>query len=86
MLYDPFLRKEVFEDKPWYEEFLIFHAIGVCQVPDEYVLEVRIALAQFLFATRIFMGKEPGSTFVSGNGAIEINDMATYIQSLQEGE
>lgn len=83
MSYDPFLRKEAFADKPWYEEFLIFHNIGVCQVPDEHAAETREALARFLFATRTTPGKEPGTTLVVGTYAIETGDMEAYIQTIR---
>lgn len=85
MLYDPFLRKEFFEDMPWYDDFLMFHNIGVCQPRDEYVAEIREALARFLFATRTFPGKEPGTTFIAGDGFIEIGaeNMAAYIQAIR---
>lgn len=79
MLYDPFLRKDSYEDKPWYGDFLIFHNIGVCQPQDRYIEEVREALARFLFATRTAPGKEPGTTFIFGDGAIEAGNMAAYI-------
>jgi len=85
MLYDPLLRKEVFEDKPWYEEFQCFHAIGVCHVPDEHVADIREALARFLFATRTANGKGFGYTYVIGNGSIEINGMADYILAVRSG-
>lgn len=80
MLYDPFLSKETFKSKPWYEEFLIFHNIGVCQVPNEHTADIREALARFLFATKTTQGKGPGTTFIIGTGAIEIGDMEAYIQ------
>lgn len=83
MLYDPFLRKETFENKPWYGEFLMFHAIGVCQPQDEHVAEVREALARFLFATRTAPGKDPGTTLVIGTCAIEAGNMAAYIQAIR---
>lgn len=83
MFYDPFLRKEAFEDKPWYDEFLMFHAIGVCQTQDEHVAEVREALARFLFATMTAPCKDPGTTFVIGTYAIEAGDIAAYIQAIR---
>lgn len=84
MLYDPLLRKDFFEDKPWYADFLMFHNIGVCQPRDEYVAEIREALARFLLATRTFPGKEPGTTFIAGDGFIDIKaeDMAAYIKTI----
>jgi len=83
LLYDPFLRKEVFEDKPWYGDFWIFHNIGVCKVEDKHVAAVREALARFLFATETRPGDKPGFTFIMGNGAIEINGMAAYIKTIR---
>jgi len=83
LLYDPFLRKEVFEDKPWYNDFWIFHDIGVCKVEDKHVAEIREALARFLFATETRPGDKPGYTFITGNGAIEMNDMDEYIKNIR---
>ena len=81
-MYDPFLSKEVFADKPWYGEFTVFHAIGVCQASDEHVADIREALARFLFATRTAKGEEPGNIYIIGDGAIETNQMDAYIYGI----
>lgn len=43
MTYDPFFRTDNFQNKPWHGELRIFLAIGVCEVPDKYVGEIRSA-------------------------------------------
>lgn len=83
MVYDPLLRKDSFADKPWYAEFSIFHAIGVCLVSDNDVLEIREALARFLFSTTTRSDVEPGKTYILGNGEININEMGKYIHNLR---
>ena len=41
---DIFFRPDNFQEEPWYEDFQMFRAIGVCQPPEEYTLQVRKAL------------------------------------------
>ena len=84
MLYDPFLRKDSFADKPWYDEFLTFFAIGVCQAADKDVKEIRDALARFLYATRaITHFEKPGTVLIVGDGAIDAGDMGAYIKRIR---
>lgn len=83
MIYDPLLRKEVYHDEIWYGEFLIFHNIGVCQVPDKHANKIREALARFRYATKTMPGKRPGSSYIIGSGEIGINDVGAYIQEIR---
>jgi len=48
---DIFFRPDNFQDEPWYGEFRLFLAIGVCQPPEEYILQVRKALKVMGFIT-----------------------------------
>ena len=41
---DIFFRPDNFREEPWYGDFQMFLAIGVCQPPEEYTLQVRKAL------------------------------------------
>ena len=41
---DPFFRVDNFREEPWYDDFQIFLAIGVCKPAPEHVLAVRKAL------------------------------------------
>lgn len=41
---DIFFRADNFQEEPWYGEFQLFLAIGVCQVPEEYALQICKAL------------------------------------------
>ncbi len=41
---DIFFRPDNFRDEPWYGDFQMYMAIGVCQPPEEYALQVRKAL------------------------------------------
>ena len=43
---DIFFRADNFREEPWYGQFRIFLAIGVCQVPQEEALPVRKRLKQ----------------------------------------
>lgn len=56
---DIFFRPDNFQEEPWYGEFQLFLAIGVCQPPEESVLQVRKALKVmgFLTHTAIREGK-----------------------------
>ncbi len=87
MLYDPFLRKDSFADKPWYDEFTIFFAIGVCRAEDKDVKDIREALARFLYATRtIPYYNKPGTVLIVGDGTIDADEMETYIAKRICGE
>ena len=84
MPYDPFLRKDVYADKLWYDEFSIFFAIGVCQAEEKDVSEIREALARFLCATRtIPYVDKPGTVLIAGDGAIDADQMETYIKRIR---
>ena len=41
---DNFFRPDNFQDEPWYGDFQMYMAIGVCQPPKEHIMEVRKAL------------------------------------------
>ena len=41
---DIFFRPDNFQDEPWYGDFQMYMAIGICQPPEEYALQVRKAL------------------------------------------
>jgi|GEM_PF-2174446 len=82
MTYDPFFRTDIFQNKPWYGELRIFLAIGVCEVPDKYVGEIRSALRKLGHETRITAAKYVGRQMVIGNGltkaAVSDYVMSTY--------
>ena len=41
---DIFFRPDNFRDEPWYGDFQMYMAIGVCQPSEEHIIEVRKAL------------------------------------------
>lgn len=41
---DVFFRADNFQNEPWYDEFMIYRNLGVCQPRPEHVLEVQKAL------------------------------------------
>ena len=59
---DIFFRPDNFRDEPWYEEFQIFLAIGVCQPPEEHVLQLRKALKMMGFLTHT--ASREGKTYI----------------------
>ncbi len=84
MSYDPFLRSDSFADKPWYIEFSMFLAIGVCQAQKKDVKEIREALARFLHATRTVPDfNKPDALLIIGDGAIDTDDVGAYIQGIR---
>lgn len=48
---DIFLRADAFEDAPWYDAFILYTRIGVCQPQPEHILEVRKALKMMGYVT-----------------------------------
>ena len=48
---DIFFRPDNFQEAPWYGDFQMFLAIGVCQPPKEHILQVRKALKVMGFET-----------------------------------
>lgn len=66
---DPFLRKEAFEEFSWYDEFLIFLAIGVCRVPQEDVEDVRKALVGMGYQTHTKVRPGVQGVYVIGGEA-----------------
>lgn len=50
---DPFFRADNFQDAVWYDDFLIFTKIGVCQPAPEYVMEIQKALKVMGHTTHI---------------------------------
>ena len=48
---DIFFRPDNFQDEPWYGDFQMYMAIGVCQPPEEHALQVRKALKVMGFLT-----------------------------------
>ena len=59
---DIFFRPDNFRDEPWYEEFQIFLAIGVCQPPEEHALQIRKALKVMGFLTHT--ASREGKTYI----------------------
>ena len=41
---DVFFRADNFQNEPWYDEFMIYRNLGVCQPRPEHALEVQKAL------------------------------------------
>ena len=41
---DIFFRPDNFQDQPWYNDFMIYRNLGVCQPKPEHALEVQKAL------------------------------------------
>lgn len=64
---DIFLRKDNFADEPWYNEMLIFCAIGVCQPEEAHIAPLRDALAQLGYETHL-SHHDNGKIFVVGGG------------------
>jgi len=50
---DIFFRKDNFKDEDWYDDFLMFLNIGVCQPKTEHILTVQKALKIMGYNTRI---------------------------------
>ena len=48
---DIFFRPDNFKDEPWYGDFQMYMAIGVCQPAEEHALQVRKALKVMGFPT-----------------------------------
>lgn len=49
---DIFLRKEYFENNPWYDEFCVFLNIGVCKPEkEEYIEPMQDALSKMGYKT-----------------------------------
>ena len=44
---DILARKEVFVNEPWYNDFILYLSIGVCQPKEEHITSVRKALKIF---------------------------------------
>ena len=50
---DFLVRKEVFADESWYNDFILYLSIGVCQPKEENITDVRKALKIFGHETSI---------------------------------
>ena len=50
---DFLVRKEVFANEPWYDDFIMYLSIGVCQPKQENITDVRKALKLFGHETSI---------------------------------
>ena len=50
---DYLIRKEVFSNEPWYDEFILYLSIGVCQPKEEHITDVRKVLKLFGHETSI---------------------------------
>ena len=50
---DIFLRADVFEDAPWYDDFTLYMRIGTCTPKTEHIENVRKALKLMGYETRI---------------------------------
>ena len=59
---DIFFRADNFQGEPWYDQFQIFLAIGVCQVPQEQALPVRKALKVMGYSTHAAIRE--GKTYI----------------------
>ena len=59
---DIFFRPDNFQDEPWYGDFQMYMAIGVCQPPEEHALQIRKALKIMGFSTHT--ANRDGKTFV----------------------
>lgn len=59
---DIFFRPDNFQEEPWYDDFLMFRAIGVCQPSEEYILQVRKALKVMGYDTHTVLRE--GKTFI----------------------
>ena len=59
---DIFFRPDNFQEEPWYEDFQMFRAIGVCQPPEKYTLQVRKALKVMGYDTHTALRE--GKTFI----------------------
>lgn len=59
---DIFFRADNFQEEPWYDQFRIFLAIGVCHVPKEQILLVRKALKVMGYSTHTAIRE--GKTYI----------------------
>ncbi len=59
---DIFFRYDNFRDEPWYEDFQMYLAIGVCTPSEEHALQVRKALKIMGYATHTTV--RDGKTYV----------------------
>ncbi len=59
---DIFFRYDNFRDEPWYEDFQMYLAIGVCTPSEEHALQVRKALKIMGYATHTTV--RDGTTYV----------------------
>ena len=59
---DIFFRADNFQGEPWYDQFQIFLAIGVCQGPQEQALPVRKALKVMGYSTHAAIRE--GKTYI----------------------
>ena len=78
---DIFFRSDNFREEPWYEEFQMFLAIGVCQPPEEYTLQVRKALKVMGYDTHTELRK--GKTFILP-GELQPSPVETEIENRAE--
>ena len=59
---DIFFRPDNFRDEPWYDDFQVYMAIGVCQPAPEHILQVRKALKVMGYFTHAAI--HDGKTFI----------------------
>lgn len=59
---DIFFRPDNFQEEPWYDQFQLFLAIGVCQPSKEHTWQVRKALKVMGFDTHTEIRK--GKTYI----------------------
>jgi hypothetical protein len=62
---DIFLRRDAFEDAPWYDDFVLYTHIGVCQPKPEHMEDVRKALKMMGYTTHV-MERDGGGYIVPG--------------------
>ncbi len=75
---DFFFRPDNFRDEPWYGDFQMYMAIGTCQPPERYVLQVRKALK--------VMGHDTHSTVRDGKTYVVPGEARQASQETYEGK
>lgn len=60
---DIFLRRDAFEDAPWYDDFVLYTCIGVCEPKPEHLEDVRKALKMMGYTTHV-MEHSGGGVFI----------------------
>lgn len=66
-MHDIFFRKDNYKGEPWYNELLIFCAIGVCQPEDEHIKPLQEALSVLGYETRVL--SKDGKSYIAGKSS-----------------